>query len=400
MKTVLKVIQHHNNPKSKIISMVGSILGLTIMLLSIELYFDVQSITQNKESSINEDFIVISKKVTDLSILKTSTNTFSKNDLKSLKNNAFVKDMASFKSCKYEVYVEIGSQQTGLPGFYTLAFFESIPTKFIEVQTDDWSWNSNTKTVPVILPQNYLDAYNYGIAVSINAPQISENILKKIRFKLHIKGNGKRETYVGKIAGLSSKINSIMVPDSFLDYTNHKYGTKNESQINRVIISTINAQDPLIAKYLSENNLTTNKNILKENVIQKLAKGILSYQLVICLIIIIQGILLILFYTKMVLYEAKREIQQLMLIGYSNRIIGKTIQKTLKKTYIIIFGSCLLLTLLGEFLISQQLKNYFQIATNQMINPLTILMFLLFLILFILINKQNLKKKLLDFSIK
>lgn len=400
MKTIIKVIKHHNNKKSKLISMVGSILGLTIMLLSIEFYLDIQSITQKDDSSINEDFIVISKKVPDLSILSTTNNTFSENDLKSLANNAFVKDMASFKSCKYEVYVEIGDQQTGLPGFYTLAFFESIPSNFIDVEADDWNWSSTTETVPVVLPQNYLDAYNYGIAVSVNAPQISENIIKKIRFKLHINGNGKRKTYMGKIAGLSSKINSIMVPESFLDYTNTMFGSDEENQVNRVIISTTNAQDPSIEKYLLANNLTTNKNILKENIIQKLASGVLSYQLIICLIIIIQGILLILFYTKMVLYEAKHELKKLMLIGYSNTIIAKAIQKTLQKTYVLIFGTCLLLTIVGEFIIGHQLNEYFQLEINQMINPLTLLIYLLFLILFILLNRQNLNKKLSDFSIK
>ena len=126
----------------------------------------------------------------------------------------------------------------------------------------------------------------------------------------------------------------------------------------------------------------------------------LSYQLIICLIIIIQGILLILFYTKMILYEAKKEIQQLMLIGYSNSIIAKTIQKTLQKTYIVLFGSSLLLTIIGDLIINQQLKNYFKLATSQQVNPLTILTYLFILILFILLNRQNLKKKLSDFSIK
>ena len=400
MKTISKVIQHHKNKKSKIISVIGSILGLTIMLISIELYLDIQSITQKKESSIDEDYIVVSKKVSDLSILTSKSNTFSTNDIESLANNSFVKDIAVFKSCNYEVYVEIGDQQSGIPGFYTLAFFESIPTKFIDVKADEWNWNLNNEAVPVILPQNYLDAYNYGIAVSVNAPQISENILKKIRFKLHIKGNGNKNTYVGKIAGLSSKINSIMVPESFLTYSNNKYGSSAKNETNRVIISTLNAQDPSIEKYLSENNLTTNNSVLKENIIQKIAKGMLSYQLIICLIIIIQGILLILFYTKMILYEAKKEIQQLMLIGYSNSIIAKTIQKTLQKTYIVIFGSCLLLTIIGDLIINQQLKNYFKLATSQQVNPLTILTYLFILILFILLNRQNLKKKLSDFSIK
>ncbi len=191
-----------------------------------------------------------------------------------------------------------------------------------------------------------------------------------------------------------------MVPESFLTYSNNKYGSSAKNETNRVIISTLNAQDPSIEKYLSENNLTTNKSVLKENIVQKIAKGMLSYQLVICLIIIIQGILLILFYTKMILYEAKKEIQQLMLIGYSNSIIAKTIQKTLQKTYIVLFGSSLLLTIIGDLIINQLLKNYFKLATSQQVNPLTILTYLFILILFILLNRQNLKKKLSDFSIK
>ena len=102
----------------------------------------------------------------------------------------------------------------------------------------------------------------------------------------------------------------------------------------------------------------------------------------------------------MVLYEAKHEIKKLMLIGYSNTIIAKAIQKTLQKTYVIIFGTCLLLTIIGEFIIGQQLNKYFQLATNQIINPLTLLTYILFLILFIVLNRKNLNKKLSDFSTK
>lgn len=102
----------------------------------------------------------------------------------------------------------------------------------------------------------------------------------------------------------------------------------------------------------------------------------------------------------MVLYEAKHELKKLMLIGYSNTIIAKAIQKTLQKTYVLIFGTCLLLTIVGEFIIGHQLNEYFQLEINQMINPLTLLIYLLFLILFILLNRQNLNKKLSDFSTK
>ena len=70
----------------------------------------------------------------------------------------------------------------------------------------------------------------------------------------------------------------------------------------------------------------------------------------------------------MIMYDAKREIQQLSLIGYSNSIISKTIEKTLIKTYFFIFGSCLALTYLCKFLISQQLKNSLELEINPFIN--------------------------------
>ena len=397
MKTIFKVILHHKNKKSKTISTIGFIIGLTIMLLSIELYINVKSISKENDSSVDNDLLIVSKKVTT-SLLSKKNNTFTEKELTSLRNSDFVNDMAPFLSCDYNVFVEVGDDKLGIPNLYTMAFFEAIPSKFIDIKIKDWNWDPSHEIIPIILPKNYLDAYNFGIAITANTPQISADLLKGIVFKIHVRGNNKRQTFIGSVVGLSSKINSILVPESFINYTNKIYGNYEKRDINRIAISTKNIQDPAIKKYLSENNLTTSNNISKENVVQKLANGVLSYQIIICLIIIIQGVLLILFYTKMIMYDAKREIQQLSLIGYSNSIISKTIEKTLINTYFFIFGSCLALTYLCKFLISQQLKNSLELEINPFINMWTILIYVLLLTSFILINRNNLKNKLIEFQ--
>ena len=122
--------------------------------------------------------------------------------------------------------ISVGNQNNGIPGFYTLAFFESVPPRFLGDKDGFNNWDSSLIEVPVILPKNYLDAYNYGLALSMNTPQIRESFLKKLRFKIEVSGNDQKRSYVGKIAELSENLNSIIVPEQFLKLTNLKYGKK------------------------------------------------------------------------------------------------------------------------------------------------------------------------------
>ena len=89
--------------------------------------------------------------------------------------------------------ISLGNQNNGIPGFYTLAFFESIPERFLDLKTDFSTWDTLTKEVPVVLPKNYLDAYNYGLALSMNTPQVSEDLIKKLDSKNKPKARLKKQ---------------------------------------------------------------------------------------------------------------------------------------------------------------------------------------------------------------
>lgn len=394
MKTILKVVKNKESNFTRWISSLGTVVGLVIILVSIQLFQDVNQLLNQKETSLKEQNLVISKEISQLSFLQKEKKGFNSTELKELEAISNVKDLAPFESCNYKVMISLGNQNNGIPGFYTLAFFESIPERFLDLKTDFSSWDTLTKEVPVVLPKNYLDAYNYGLALSMNTPQVSEDLIKKIRFKINLEGNGKRVTYIGRVNGLSEKINSILVPIEFLNYTNEKYGTKSRKYFSRIIINVEDPHDEEFTAFLKSNNYKSSENIQKDSLVQTLLKTLFSYQLIIALIIIIQGLLLMLFYARILVQTSKQDVQKLFLIGYNVNEITKAFEQTLWKIYVFIFGISILLTIYIKYIIACQLVEKTNIDISYFINITTLLTWALIALVFFALNRWNIKKKL------
>ena len=65
----------------------------------------------------------------------------------------------------------------------------------------------------------------------MGTPQLSKELLKSIPFKLIIQGNNKQKTFHAKVISFSDRINSILVPKSFLEHTNSTYGNSKKEHI-------------------------------------------------------------------------------------------------------------------------------------------------------------------------
>ena len=71
--------------------------------------------------------------------------------------------------------------------FYTDLFFESVPDEFIDVKSNDWKWNGNSQFIPMIVPNIFLDMYNFGFAASQNLPQLSQQLVMNLPLNITIK---------------------------------------------------------------------------------------------------------------------------------------------------------------------------------------------------------------------
>ena len=61
----------------------------------------------------------------------------------------------------------------------------------------------------------------------------------------------------GKIIGFSNRINSILVPYSFLSWANENYGFHSEDRISRLVIVTKDPTNPEIVSFLEKNGYAT-----------------------------------------------------------------------------------------------------------------------------------------------
>ena len=404
---IKQILNSKRKWSSLILSGLGSVIGLSLLLVSLQIYFDVQYIISDDSGSIDKDYLVIKKEISDLNMIQqglsllsenkklNTTNTFSVEEIEIIRKESFVDSLAVFKSCKYEVMARMGSNKGTMPPFSTLVFFESIPDEFIDASTNKWNWEIENEEVPIILPTSFVDAYNFGIAISQGTPQISKKLIENVRFKLHVKGNGKQTLYIGKVIALSDRVNSILVPEKFLNYTNEVYGANSDDQPSKLIISTKNAKDPSIAKFLAKNNYVTNKEKIKGGIIQKLIDGILYYQFFICLIIVLQSALLFVFYAQILVSRSNYEIKLLLMLGYKWQNIAKVLNIIFLKVYISIIAISMAVLFIIKNLMDSWFLNHQGIALPDNLNSYTILIGFTFILIFVLINGWNIRNKII-----
>lgn len=74
-------------------------------------------------------------------------------------------------------------------------FFESVPDEFVDIKLDKWHFDEETHTIPIIIPRNYLNLYNFGFAQSRSLPKLSEGLMGLIQMDIMMRGNGRVEQY-------------------------------------------------------------------------------------------------------------------------------------------------------------------------------------------------------------
>lgn len=329
-----KAINKKQNIFTLAFSALGAILGFTLLLITLQLFTDVDTIFNNESDAIDSEYLVLKKHVSTLNTIGLSSNTaFDSEEIEEIKSQDFIKDIAPFKNATFEVMAVLGMEGGKFPTMKSLAFFETVPDQFIDVETNNWMWEKGAMQVPIILPNTYLDAYNFGIAQAAGTPQVSKGIIGAFSIKLEVSGNGNKAIYQGNVINFSDRINSILVPKSFLDFANLEYGTHSKQEIFRVIVEVTDANDPSLKKYIEENGYETNNEQLRGGKVEQILRGFLNFHVLIGIIIILQSAFLFVLYSQILIQKSKYEIQLLLILGYK----WKTITNQINKSFIWVF---------------------------------------------------------------
>ncbi|MEO5643619.1 MAG: FtsX-like permease family protein [Bacteroidia bacterium] len=335
----------HQKPAQLIVAVFGALIGLLLLLGALQLYFDFRAVLNGNSDLSKPQYLVINKEVNLLNTLFGGQKGFTENEFASLREVKGVRDVAPLTSSQFPVSVSMGGGvMEGMPGMATEFFFEAVPDNFVDVDAEDWQWHEGDSLVPIILPRDYIKLYNFGFAPSQGLPQMTEGIVKLARFNINITDkSGRRIVYQGKLAAFSERINTILAPQSFIDFANEKFAAAKKGSIepNRVIIQCEGPATAELADYFAENGYETSAEALRNSKLNSFLQVLMYIVVAVGLVIIILAMFVFLLYSQLLVSKSNYELETLIRIGYNYKTLGKIYVKYYAMIYAGIFVVCI-----------------------------------------------------------
>ena len=316
MSLVWKLMRRHISLGQLAGFFFANLCGMVIVLLSIQFYQDVAPLFTEGDSFMKKDYIIVSKKVSTLGSMVGKSCVFTAEEIDELKAEEFTKGVGEFTPSQFKVSAGVGMEQLGL-NLSTAMFFESVPDAYVDVNLDEWHFEPGQDEVPIIIPRNYLNLYNFGFAQSRGLPQISEGVINMMNLDVRISGGGRRDTYRGRIAGFSNRLNTILVPESFMTWANVHYGeggTRREP--SRLIVEVDNPADDRIARFFRERGYETEDDKLDAGKTTWFLKVVVGIVLSVGLLISVLSFYILMLSIYLLLQKNTTKLENLLLIGY------------------------------------------------------------------------------------
>lgn len=389
-KPIRSLLQTGTNSWSRWFSYIGLGIGVLLLLCSIQMYINIQHLlTEGNIRKNGFDFISITKNVTNETMGQPEKNVFTLQEINEIKSQKFIDDAAPVIANQFRVQLSAGQQ---LP-FKTDFFLETLDNDFIDTVPPSFSWREGQTDIPIILSSDFFETYNVVFAPGQDLPQISQETAMGLPVLIACEGNGQEQKFTGKIVAFSDRVNSVLVPKTFLDWANKAFGQQKSIEASRLFIKTKDANNPELIKFLDQKNYKVNKDktILGRNkiVIQSIFSGLGIFGL----LVVILALMLFSFYLQLVIAKSKENLRLLLTLGYSPAWLSKNISKRFMPTYILIILAALILTELMQWAFFH-FAMYDRPELSSLVHWIIIVMALL-LVMLSAITNYSLVKKLL-----
>lgn len=347
MRLIWKVLRQHLSVGQLIGFVLANILGLTIIVLGIQLYRDIRPVLTNQAGFMRPDFIVLTKPVSTLDALSGTKPSFAPEEIADLASQPFVSELGVFTAAQYRIYGQVIVRSYGVD-VGTDLFFESVPDAFIDVESDEWTFTPGDTKVPIIVPRTYLNLYNFGYAPTSAFPAISESMVNKVVLNLTLWGNGQSAQLKGRIIGFSSRLNTILVPQSFIEWSNAQFAPRANGDISRVILRVSNPTDERIAAYCQAHELNIEGDNINASKAAWLMRILVAVVLTIGLVICLLSAYVLMLSIFLLMQRNQEAIRNLKAIGYTARLVARPYQLVVLITNLLSVGFSLVLLVLAR----------------------------------------------------
>ena len=372
MNLVWKLLRQHISIPQFAGFFFANLVGMLIILLGIQFYNDIQAVYDGEDSFMKADYLIVNKKISTMSTITGRSNTFSEDEVADFKSQKFVERMGAFTPSAYNVRASFNME--GMARMSTEMFFESVPDEFVDVARDKWSYEEGSTDIPIILPKNYLDLYNFGYAQSRSLPKLSEGILGAISLTIRIDGNGRMDEYQGRIVGFSSRLNTILVPDAFMKWANRVYAnTEQAKETSRLILEVNNPTDDAITSYLQDNNYETDQDKLDASKTTYILRIIVGIVMSVGLVISILAFYILMLSVYLLVQKNSTKLENLILIGYSPAKVSLPYQALTVGLNVLVFILSFGLLIIIRKVYMEMFENFFPDMTAPSVTPSLVL---------------------------
>lgn len=320
-RSVRKLLCRHISPARLAGAALASIAGMAIVMLSVQFYCDVLPVFTQGDSFLRGEYVIASKRVSTLSTLAGKSNAFTPQEVGDLRDQPFARGVAPFTPSLFHVSAGVAMKGKGLR-LSTEMFFESVPDAYVDIDLDKWRFDEASGTIPIIIPRNYLNLYNFGFAQSRGLPRLSEGLVSAIEMDISLRGNGQSRHFKGHIAGFSDRLNTILVPQAFMDWANRTFAPGREAAPSRLIIDARNAADPRIADYFAAHGYEAEGTALNAGKTVHFLSVLTTMVACVGVFISLLSLYILVLSVYLLLQQDASRLQDLLLLGYSLRQVS------------------------------------------------------------------------------
>lgn len=315
---LLRLLKRHISPAQLLGFVLANLIGLGILLLGLQFYRDALTALSAKDSLMRADYLIISKQVSS-GLFGSRDNSFSAEEIADLEQQPFVAALGRFTPSKFQVSAGLGLGSTLGGGLSTYMFLEAVPDRFLDIKPSDWHWEEGQQEVPLIIPRSYLGLYNSAFAQSQGLPLLSEATIGAIPLGLELRGGLEEQHYRGRIVGFSNRLNTLLVPEHFIQQMNRRLAPEVPASPTRLILELHNPSDPAIALYLREHSYESEGERLASSQSMYFLRLLSGVVLGVGLLISALSAYLLLLSIYLLLQKNSRQLENLLLLGYSQR---------------------------------------------------------------------------------
>ena len=337
-KIVSRIFIKTQKPSQLIGAIIGCFLGFFLIFIAAQLFADFKTMVNSQEQSIGSQFLVVNKQVSVLNSLKLGKSTFSKTEVDQLKSLPSVKRISEFTANQFEAVASMSIPNgESSAAFRTELFMESVGDDFLDVKPDDWNWELGNEMIPMILPTDFINLYNFNFAPGRGLPQLSKATIQLAVFDIDVRGAKGTAHFTGKIVGFSNRISSVLVPKSFMNYANSHYGNNQTApESYRIIVEAKQQELPKIQQYFKDEGYETNEELLKNGKFGSLLQAILGILAVLGIVVMFVSVSSFILYVQLAISRSKYEIETLLRQGYPHIKIVQWYSKQLALIFTII----------------------------------------------------------------